>query len=246
MAGRAGQRSSVSAGGGERASAHSAAGRHVSDVGRVRIASLEAPDVDGNLDDARTQWHRASRRRLEDDAVLPAAADMLSWDQRNRVIGFRNTYRLYEGDVFRIRGAAPYPLPPAPYRLPPLRYRIGGRTLRLDDHLRRQAVTGLLVLEDGRVAYEYYGGRNMDTALWTSRSVAESMVSILVGMAIKERLIGSVADSIIRYLPELEGTAWDGATLRDLLQSTSGVAWNEHCDPRVSRASADDRGANRG
>jgi hypothetical protein len=28
------------------------------------------------------------------DAVLPPAEDMLSWDQRSRVIGFRNTYRL--------------------------------------------------------------------------------------------------------------------------------------------------------
>jgi len=157
---------------------------------------------------------------------------MLSWDQRSRVIGFRNTYRLYPGDVFRTRGTKAYPLAPAPYKLPKLRYQMDGQSLGLSDYLRHQAVTGFLILKDGRVAYEYYGNGNTDRTLWTSRSVAKSVVSILVGMAIREGLIGSVADPVTRYLPELKGTAWDGVTLRDLLQHTSGVAWNEHyADP---------------
>ena len=166
------------------------------------------------------------------DAALPPAAEVLSWDQHSRVIGFRNTYRLYPGDVFRTQGAKAYPLPPAPYKLPPLRYQMDGQTYDLEDYLRRQNVTGLLVLKDGRIVYEYYGDGNTDRTLWTSRSVAKSVVSILVGMAIKEGLIGSVADPITRYLPELRGTAWEGVTLRELLQHTSGVCWNEHyADP---------------
>jgi CubicO group peptidase (beta-lactamase class C family) len=47
-------------------------------------------------------------------------------------------------------------------------------------------------------------------------------------MAIKEGLIGSVNDPITRYLPELKGSAWEDVTLRDLLQHSSGVAWNEN------------------
>jgi CubicO group peptidase (beta-lactamase class C family) len=58
--------------------------------------------------------------------------------------------------------------------------------------------------------------------------VAKSVVSILIGMAIKEGAIGSVAEPITRYLPELKGSAWEGVNLRDLLQHTSGVAWNEN------------------
>jgi CubicO group peptidase (beta-lactamase class C family) len=62
--------------------------------------------------------------------------------------------------------------------------------------------------------------------------VAKSVVSILIGMAIKEGAIGSVADPITRYLPELKGSAWEGVNLRDLLQHTSGVAWREnYADP---------------
>jgi CubicO group peptidase (beta-lactamase class C family) len=167
------------------------------------------------------------------DAVLPPAAEMLSWDQHSRVIGFRNTWRLYPGDAFHANGAQAYPLPPAPYKLPALRYQMDGQTFGLDDYLRHQAVTGFLILKEGRVAYEYYGSGNTDRTLWTSRSVAKSVVSILVGMAIKEGMIGSVADPVTRYLPELRGTAWEGVTLRDLLQHTSGVAWNEqYADPK--------------
>jgi CubicO group peptidase (beta-lactamase class C family) len=123
-------------------------------------------------------------------------------------------------------------LPAAPYPLPAVHYRLEGHTYDLADYLRRQDVTGLLILKEGQVVYEYYGSGNTDQSLWTSRSVAKSIVSILVGMAIKEGFIGSVADPITRYLPELKGSAWDGVTLRDLLQHTSGVVWNEnYADP---------------
>jgi CubicO group peptidase (beta-lactamase class C family) len=167
------------------------------------------------------------------DSVLPSAADMLNWDQRARLIGFRNTYRLYKGDVFRTLGGNAYPLLPASYKLPTLRYQMDGHAYALDDYLDRQSVAGLLILKNARIVYEYYGGGNGDRTLWTSRSVAKSVVSILVGMAVKEGLIHSIADPITLYLPELKGTAWEGVTLRELLQHTSGVAWNEHyADPK--------------
>ena len=157
---------------------------------------------------------------------------MLSWDRQARVIGFRNTYRLYEGDVFHAQGGSVYPLPPAPYKMPTIHYEMDGERLGLGDYLRRQNVTGLLILKDGLILHEYYGSGNTDKTLWASRSVAKSIVSILVGMAIKEGLIGSVSEPIIRYLPELKGSAWDGVALHDLLQHTSGVAWNEnYADP---------------
>jgi CubicO group peptidase (beta-lactamase class C family) len=167
------------------------------------------------------------------DAVLPAAGDMLHWDQVTRVIGFRNTYRLSAGDAFHTLGHAALALPPAEHKMPALHYTLDGKARTLTDYLGRESVTGLLILKEGRVVYEYYGSGNTAQTLWTSRSVAKSVVSILVGMAIKEGLIGSVDDPVIRYLPELKGSAWDGVTLRNLLQHTSGVAWNEHyADPK--------------
>jgi CubicO group peptidase (beta-lactamase class C family) len=157
---------------------------------------------------------------------------MLTWNQTTRIVGFRNTYRLYQGDAFHTLGAPPYRLPRVSHKMPPPRYVMDGKVHGLDDYVRRENVTGLLILKNGRIAYEYYGGGNTDTTLWTSRSVAKSVVSILVGMAIKEGLIASVDVPVTKYLPELRGSAWEHVTLRELLQHTSGVAWNEHyADP---------------
>ncbi|MFH6844845.1 serine hydrolase domain-containing protein, partial [Acinetobacter baumannii] len=68
---------------------------------------------------------------------------------------------------------------------------------------------------------------NTDTTLWTSRSVGKSVVSTLVGIAIQQGKIHSLDDLITVYEPELKGTAWDGVTLKQLIQHTSGVDWNE-------------------
>lgn len=60
------------------------------------------------------------------DQTLPAAKDMLSWDQTSRVIGFRNDYRNYAGDVFR-HGAST-PLERAEKQLTDARYTLNGHT----------------------------------------------------------------------------------------------------------------------
>ena len=162
------------------------------------------------------------------DAQIPDPTYMLTWSQDERVIGLRNTYRMYRGDVFRADAAHAYPLPQARTALPPVVYELKGRRYDLDDYLRRQSVTGLLIIKDGSIVREFYGGGNTDTTLWTSRSVAKSVVSILVGIALEEGAIRSVDDQITAYLPELKRSAWQGVTLRQLLQHTSGVAWNEN------------------
>ena len=56
------------------------------------------------------------------------------------------------------------------------------------------------------------------------------MVSTLVGITIREGKIQSIDDPIVQYLPELQRTAWDGVTLRQLITHTSGIAWNEKYD----------------
>lgn len=174
-----------------------------------------------------------SKPPVPQDEVLPPARDMLIWNQDDRVVGFRNTYRQYSGDVFHASGAHVQPLPSDGRQLQStLRYAFNGIDWGLDDYVRHQNATGLLVLKNGKVALEYYGHGNTASTLWTSRSVAKSVVSILVGIAIKEGLISSVDDPATKYLPDLKGTAWDGVSLRNLLQHTSGVQWNEdYADP---------------
>ena len=159
------------------------------------------------------------------DARLQDAHTMLTWSQADRVVGFRNDYRNYAGDVFRHGNATP--LLPAEKPLTDARYQVKGKIYNLQDYLKRQNVSGMLVLKNGKVAYKYLGEGNTNSTLWTSRSVGKSVVSALVGVAIKEGKIHSLDDLITQYEPDLKGTAWEGVTLKQLITHTSGVAWNE-------------------
>lgn len=162
------------------------------------------------------------------DVRLPAAREMLSWQGEERILGLRNTWRLYPGDVFRTGHGSPSPLPPADHPLTDVHYRFAGKVRDLAAYRTQQRVAGLLLLKNGRIALEYYGLGNTERTLWTSRSVGKSVVSTLVGIAIREGKIHSIDDPIVQYLPELKRTAWDGVTLRQLITHTSGIAWNEN------------------
>ncbi|AHE70076.1 beta-lactamase [Enterobacter ludwigii] len=159
------------------------------------------------------------------DKQLPDTHKMLTWSRADRVVGFRNDYRNYAGDVFHHGNATP--LLSAEKPLTDARYQVNGKTYNLQDYLKRQNVSGMLVLKDGKIAWKYLGEGNTDTTLWTSRSVGKSVVSTLVGVALKEGKIRSLDDLVTQYEPDLKGTAWDGVTLKQLITHTSGVAWNE-------------------
>jgi len=159
------------------------------------------------------------------DAKLPDVKDMLTWDQQQRVIGFRNDYRSYQGDVFK--AGNPQPIPVMARSLSSATYLYQGKRYDLQDYIKRNDVTGMMVIKDGKVAYQYYSHGNTPTTLWTSRSVGKSVVSTLVGVAVKEGKIASLDDEIVKYNPDVKGTAWEHVTVRQLMQHTSGVTWNE-------------------
>ncbi len=138
---------------------------------------------------------------------------------------YRNTDKVFPTRAFK-RGSTVYPLPSAePITAVP--YRFAGKSLGLDDYMKRDRIGGLLVLEDGRIRLERYALGNTGTSRWTSFSVGKSIVSTLVGAAVKDGAIASIEDPVTRYLPQLRGSAYDGTTVRNLLQMSSGVKWNE-------------------
>ncbi|QKJ86235.1 serine hydrolase [Paramixta manurensis] len=165
------------------------------------------------------------------DASLPDVKNMLTWDQNDRVVGFRNDYRSYAGDVFK--AGTPVPLARAPHSLAQAVYHYHGHQYNLNDYIKRNSVTGMMVIKDGKIAWDYYGAGNTKQTLWTSRSVGKSVVSTLVGVALKEGKIASLDDKIVKYNPDVRGTAWEQVTVRQLLQHTSGVKWDENYkDPK--------------
>lgn len=90
-----------------------------------------------------------------------------------------------------------------------------------------RAVTSLLVLRDGQIAHEsYHLGTGTDD-LRISWSVAKSFLSALTGILLEQGAIDSIDDPVTKYAPELGGSAYDGVTVRNVLQMSSGVAFDE-------------------
>ena len=96
-----------------------------------------------------------------------------------------------------------------------------------DIFLSETDTVGLLVLHKGQLVYENYWLTGGPDVQWPSWSVAKSYVSALVGIAIEDNLIRDVSDPITDYLPELKGTGYDGVSIEDVLQMSSGARWNE-------------------
>lgn len=97
-------------------------------------------------------------------------------------------------------------------------------------YLQDTGTDGLIVLQDGRVVFEqYYLGNSADN-VHVSWSLAKSTISAMLGIAQQEGRIKSVMDPVERYAPQLKGTAYEGVPLRDVLQMSSGVAFDENYD----------------
>lgn len=130
------------------------------------------------------------------------------------------------------RSPHPRPLPSGPPLALPDAYSFGGEKRDLAAFLAETDTTGLLVLKDDAVVYEAYfrgGSASTQTISW---SVAKSLVSALVGIAVGEGRIGSIEQPVTDYVPSLAGSAYDGVRIKDVLQMSSGASWNEdYSDP---------------
>ena len=90
-----------------------------------------------------------------------------------------------------------------------------------------RAVTGLVILKNGQIVHEsYYQGTGPED-LRISWSMAKSVLSMLLGQVMAEGKIASLDDPVTQYAPSLAGSAYDGATIRNVLNMASGVKFNE-------------------
>ena len=110
---------------------------------------------------------------------------------------------------------------------PALRYDFQGRTFTLDDYMTRNPATGLLVARDDTILVERYQYARTDRDRFTSWSMAKTVTSMLLGIAIGEGRIRSVDDPAATYVPAHAGTEYGRTSLRHLLQMSSGVRFVE-------------------
>ncbi len=102
--------------------------------------------------------------------------------------------------------------------------------------MQRGRTAGLLILKRSRVVFERYALGHTAQTRWISFSMAKSITSTLVGAALHDGLIRSLDDAVTLTVPALRGSAYDGVTIRHVLQMSSGVHWVEtYLDPQSDR-----------
>jgi CubicO group peptidase (beta-lactamase class C family) len=148
---------------------------------------------------------------------------------------FRNIDRLFPTRALA-PSATPYALPKSDKQITNVQFTASSKKYDIYDYLALNRVSGLLILKDGKIANETYQYGNTEKTRWMSMSVAKSITSTLIGMAVKDGYIGSINDVVTKYVPRLAGTAYGGVTIRNVMMMASGTKWNEtYTDPTSDR-----------
>lgn len=88
-----------------------------------------------------------------------------------------------------------------------------------------------LVLSRGAVVAEHYAGTMTPATRHLLMSVSKSVVGLVAGILCGQGRLDEGA-LVTSYLPDLVGTGWDGATVRDLLDMRVGIHFSEdYLDP---------------
>ena len=125
----------------------------------------------------------------------------------------------------------PYIFEETDFQLPE-KYLFEGSEHNLMEGLAHFKTDGLIILHDNKMLFEEYWNGNDKYSKHISWSVAKSFLSALMGIALDEGLIDSIDDPVTKYLPEFKGTGYDGVKIKNILQMSSGVEFNEdYADP---------------
>jgi len=88
-------------------------------------------------------------------------------------------------------------------------------------------VTGVVILGNGALQHEEYRLGTTRDDLRISWSVAKSALSMLLGILHEEGVIPDLDAPVTEFARDLRGSAYDGATIRQVLRMSSGVAFDE-------------------
>jgi CubicO group peptidase (beta-lactamase class C family) len=101
-----------------------------------------------------------------------------------------------------------------------------GKKLTLDQTLKVTSTDGLVVLHKGSIVLERYFNGMTEQSPHILMSVSKSMLGLLAGILAGHGIL-NVSQLVTDVIPELKSTAWDGATVMQLLDMRTGVAFNE-------------------
>ena len=164
------------------------------------------------------------------------------YDEDKIAHNFLTMYESFNSTVIPA-SSAPFQFPEEPKPLPD-EFGYENQSMSLTAFLDDTQTTGLLVLKDGKIVYENYWLGHARDKQHISFSVAKSFVSALMGIALEEGVVTNIEEAVTDYVPELVGSGYAGVSIKDVLQMSSGVRFNEDYGDfnsdinRFSRASA--------
>jgi len=125
-----------------------------------------------------------------------------------------------------IPAGQPAPLPAGPPLGNPAVTRLDGSTATVEDVLAGTYTDAFLVVHDGQVVAErYYAGMTAGTR-HLIMSVSKSVLSC-VAAVLTDRGLLDLRAPVTAYVPEVGDSGYAGATIRDLLDMRTGVAFRE-------------------
>lgn len=94
-------------------------------------------------------------------------------------------------------------------------------------------VDGVVVLHDGDIVHETYAGALTEAGQHSAFSVTKSMMGLLAETLIAEGVLDDQA-LVSAVIPELAGSAFGDATIRQVLDMTTGLRYSEnYADPKA-------------
>lgn len=151
---------------------------------------------------------------LDGNVMIPSPTDLFKPELWSRNVQVNN-------------GGYISPLPKALSDTSQLTYEWKGETKTVADFMVTTETDVINFVVNGALLDELYLNGYAPEVRHQPWSVTKTFVAATVGIAKHEGHIDSLQDPIEKYVPELIGTAWEKATVENILQMESGVFWDE-------------------
>ena len=108
----------------------------------------------------------------------------------------------------------------------PNQFSFGSLNINTQDFLDSTRTEGLIVIQNDTIIFEEYFLGLEPSESHISWSVAKSFISTLAGITIDQGLL-DINLTVDQYLPEFKDTGYEGVIVKDIMQMSSGVLFNE-------------------
>ena len=102
-----------------------------------------------------------------------------------------------------------------------------GTTYNTMKYIDSSYTQGFIFIKNDSIQYENYWREQKEDLQHISWSMAKSYISALFGIAMDEGFIKSIDQTVDEYLPELKGSGYEGVKIKDVLQMSSGIKFDE-------------------